>query len=127
MKKMMRWSLVLLLGVLWVSCTSTITNLTVSKLPRTPSGLYPVEVDWDCAQPALVPGSVQPYVVIGYESYKMRPVLGMQNRWETVVPVAPDKTAVPYHIRFDYQYRKAGRTETSSQLSHGYVLNIMDK
>jgi hypothetical protein len=127
MKKMLKWSLLLLWVALLAGCASTITNLTVSRLPRTPTGMYPIEVDWDSQQTSVRPETVQPYVVIGFESYKMRPVLGMQRRWETVVPVPADKNVISYFIRFDYEYHQMGKSHKTSQLSHGYTLEIMDK
>jgi hypothetical protein len=128
MKKIIQWSLLLAWVALWAGCTTpTITNLTVSRLPRASSGMYPVEVDWDCPQQSVRPATVQPYVIIGFESYKMRPVMGMNNRWETVVPVPADKNAISYFVRFDFEYNKLGKTYKSSQLSHGYTLEIMEK
>ena len=68
-------------------CASTITNLTPSQLPRNANGLYSVSVAWDTQQQTVRPQTLTPYVIVGMESYPMRPTLLMSNRWETVFPV----------------------------------------
>lgn len=118
--------LVLLAGML-VGCSSTITNLTPSKMPRNASGMYPVEVAWDSRQQTLKTSTLQPVVQVDFQQYPMRPTLGMKNRWETVIPVPPDKNSVNYQIRFDYDYNTFGRPQKNSRLSSGYRLDITDK
>ena len=124
---MLRLSPLWLVTVLLAGCTSTITNLTPSKQVRNASGMYPVAVEWDTRQQSVRASTLTPYVVVGFESYPMRSTLGMHNRWETVIPVPPDKSVVPYHIRFDYEYNSFGKPEKSSRLSGGYRLEIVEK
>ena len=107
--------------------TSRITNLTTTRQPRNASGVYPVEFAWDSQQQTLIPGSIKPSVVIGFDFYPMRPALGISNRWETVIPVAADKSYVTYHFKVDYEYRTFGQPEKSSRLSGEYRLDIVDK
>ena len=127
MSNMIRFSALVLLSVLLVGCASTITNLTPSKQPRNATGLYPIEAAWDTRQQTVRPSSLQPYVVAGFESYPMRPTAGVKNRWETLIPVAPNVNTVPYHIRFDYKYNTFGKPKESSRLSPGYELQIIDR
>ena len=55
---------------------------------RIPSGVYPVEFIWETDQTTIVEGSIKPFVVVGFDFYPMRPSLGINNRWETVIPVS---------------------------------------
>lgn len=107
--------------------TSTITNLTTTRQPRNASGLYPIEFVWDSNQTSIVPGSIKPYVMVGYEFYPMRPALNIENRWETVIPVPPEKNSVIYQFKVDYAYRTFGQPEKSSKLSQPYRLEIVDR
>ena len=127
MSKMLKLGPAMLLGLLLAGCTSTITNLTPSKQPRNDTGLYPIEVAWDSREQVVRPESLTPFVIVEFEAYKMRPTLGMQNRWETTIPVPTDKTVVPYHFRVDYHYNSYGQPKPGSKLSQGYKLEITDK
>jgi hypothetical protein len=127
MSKMLKVGPWLLLGALLAGCTSTITNLTPSKQARNATGMYPVEVAWDSREQVVRPETLTPYVVVEFESYKMRPTLGMKNRWEVLIPVPADKNMVPYQFRVDYEYNSYGKPKPSSKLSQSYKLEITDK
>ena len=107
--------------------SSRVTNLTTTRQPRNPAGVYPIEMAWDSNQQALIDGSVKPYVVIGFDQYPMRPALDIKNRFETVIPVGADKNYVVYHFKVDYEYRDFGKPSKSSRLSSSYRLDISDK
>ena len=112
--------------VLTGCATSRITNLTTTRQPRNPSGVYPVEFVWDSNQQTIIDGSIKPYVIVGADSYPMRAALDIRNRWETVIPVPADKQNVLYHFKVDYQCRAFGKAEKSSRLSPSYRLDIID-
>jgi hypothetical protein len=113
------------LVLLLVSCASSlITNLTPSTLPRNPSGQYLIEMKMDTSQQTLRPQSITPFVLVGFESYPMRPTLKMTNRWEALVPVPADKDAVLYHFKVDYDYNRFGKPGKESKLSSEYKLSI---
>ena len=115
-------------GLVLAGCiTSRITNLTTTRQPRNPNGLYPIEFAWDTDQTTIIEGSIKPVVVIGFDFYPMRPSIGISNRWETVIPVAKDKNSVIYHFKVEYQYRTFGKPEKSSRLSPSYRLDIGEK
>ena len=120
-------SLLALLALVAGCGTSRVTNLTTTRVPRSSTGMYPIEFAWDTSQQSMIPGTVKPFVVVGYDFYPMRPSLGISNRWETVVPVAADKTSVIYHFKVEYQYRTFGKPEKSNKLSPSYKLEIIDK
>lgn len=115
----------LLCAVALTGCTSSrITNLTPTRQPRNPTGLYPFECAWDSSQQSIIEGSLKPYVVVGFDFYPMRPALNIKNRWETVIPVAADKNTVVYHFKVDYEYRGMGEPKKDSKLSPEYRLDI---
>lgn len=116
-----------LLSVLLVGCSTTVTNLSVTKQPRNPTGMYPVEVEWISTESTIRLDSIKPFVVMEFNSYPMRPTFGMSNRWETVIPVPPGKSTVFYHIRFEYEYNRFGQPGKNSRNSAGYRLDIIDK
>jgi len=115
-----------LLPLLFTGCTS-ITNLTPLQQTRNANGLYPVEVKLASRQQSLRWESIQPYVVVGTESYPMRPTALMRNRWETLLPVPAGKNNIDYRFKFDYQYNAMGPRRQDSKMSGEYKLTILDK
>ena len=125
MRKLNSVLLLSLLTLLVVSCAAkVITNLTPTALPRNATGQYLVEMKLDTSQQTLRPQSVTPYVLVGFESYPMRPTLKMTNRWEALVPAGPDKDSIIYHFKVDYEYNRFGKPGKGSLLSPDYKLTI---
>lgn len=113
------------LSILLASCTtSSLNNLTPTQLPRNATGLYQIEVALDSSQHTLRPDSIAPQVVVGFESYPMRPTLKVNNRWEALVPIAADKGSIDYHFKIDYEYNKFGKPGKGSLRSGEYKLAI---
>ena len=54
----------------------------------------------------------------------MRQTLRMTNRWETLVPVPPDKNYINYRFKVDYEYNRFGPKGKGSKLSPEYKLSI---
>ena len=117
----------LLLIPLFVSGCSSITNLTPSKLPRNPNGLYPFEVAWQSEQQSLRKESIRAFVIMDFESYPMQPTQVVKNRWETLVPIPAGKRSASYRYKFDYEYNSIPVPQTESMLSPPYQLEITDK
>jgi hypothetical protein len=119
---------VLLAPLLLAGCTTTSTNLAAQKQVRNPNNLYPVGVAFSSRQQSLRWESIQAYVVVGADSYPMRPTLLMTNRWEGLVPVPPGIKVVQYHYKFDFQYNAfGGPPKSDSALSPRYTLRILDQ
>ncbi len=110
----------------WVAgcATNLITNLTPTSYPRNTNGQYLVEMKLDSQQQTLRPESVTPFVVIGFNEYKMRPTHKMANRWETYVPIPAEKASVLYHFKVNYEYNRFGKPGEGSLLSPEYKLAI---
>jgi hypothetical protein len=105
-------------------CATTVTNITSSTQPRNPNNQYLIEFQWTTTEQAVIPDSVQPYVVTGFDTFEMRPVMRMTNRWETYVPVPPDKNVLIYHFKVDYETRAFGKPVKRSKNSEDYKLYV---
>lgn len=123
MKKL--WVL-LLLPVLLGGCTATFTNLTPRQQPRNANNLYPVEVAFRSRQQSLRWETIDPKVLVGSESYPLRPVPLVRNRWEGMIPVPPGTNLIHYRYRFDFLYNAVGGPQPDSALSPTYALQIVD-
>jgi hypothetical protein len=106
---------------------SSITNLTPSRLPRNESGLYRVEAAWETREQTIRPESLKPMVMVGYETYEMRPELVVSNRWETFVPLPADQSLLHYRFRFDFLRNAISAPVEDSKLSPEYTLQITEK
>ena len=118
---------ILMMSLVLSGCSTTITNLTPSQQTRNTTGLYPFEVLFNSNQKTLRRETIQPYVIVGLESYPMQPGPVLKNRWETVVPVPADKKFVNYQFKFDYQYVAVPQRRPGSILSAPYRLYLVDK
>jgi uncharacterized protein YceK len=116
----------LLLPILLAGCTS-ITNLTPSQYPRDPNGYYRVEAEWKSNRETIVPYSFQPLVVIGFDTFPMRPVPVVQDRWEAFIPVPAARDFVLYRYKFDYMVNAISRPHPDSLMSPEYTLKIVEK
>jgi len=126
MKKLFALFLPLLLPL--AGCvTSSITNLTASQQPRNPNNLYLIEYEWDTNQQSIRPKSVTPHVVLGFDTYEMRPTPRMTKRWEALIPVPANKDFITYHFKVDYEYNDFGKVGRSSINSPEYRLNIVER
>jgi len=121
-------SLLLCLGALLLGgCSTTITNLTPSQLPRNANNFYPFEVSFDSSQKSIRENTIKPSVLIGDMNYPMQPAPVLKNRWEAQVPVPANTNYVYYRFKFDYQYDRIPQPALSSRLSPTYSLEIVDK
>ena len=127
MRMNMKWFPSLLLALALIGCaTSTLINLTPSHQPRNPNGVYPIEMALENSQQTLRYETLTPYVVVGFEFYKMRPTLRMTNRWEALVPVPADVNSIRYHFKVDYMYNRMGAPGKGSRLSEEYKLTLAE-
>ena len=111
-------------AVALTGCSTTITNLTPSSLPQNNSHLYPFEVQFKAAQKSIREETIQPYVLIGSQTYQMQPMPMLKNRWEAQVPIAATNSHVYYRYKFDYKYDRVPTPGESSRLSPTFQLEI---
>jgi uncharacterized protein YceK len=123
MSKINKLCLLLLLPVVLAGCSS-ITNLTPTQYPRDASGYYRVEAMWKSNQRVIQPDSFKPLVFVDLQTYPMRPVPLVRNRWEAFVPVPADKDSIHYHYKFDFMDDAFGKAHGDSLKSAEYKLSI---
>lgn len=110
------------------STTTTFTRMTPSEQPRNANNLYPVEVGFDSRQQSLRWDSIQPCVLVDGQTFPLRQVPMVQNRWEGLIPVSPTKDSVEYRFKFDYLYNTFGNEpQKDSAWSSNYKLKIIDQ
>lgn len=107
-------------------CAHQLVNLTASRLPRNPSGVYNIEAQFGSSQQSLRKGSIRPFVLVGTEAYPMRQTIYTTNRWEAPVPIPGSQKQVRYKFKVDYDYNRFGSKGQSSLLSPEYTLDIVD-
>jgi hypothetical protein len=112
--------------LLLAGCTSTFTNLTPLHQTRNNNNLYPVEVAMSSRQQSLRWDSIRPQILVGTESYAMRPTTLMTNRWEGLVPVPAGASLLHYRYKFDFDYNAMGKPKADSALSPEYTLRISE-
>jgi hypothetical protein len=110
---------------LLTGCSTTITNLTPSQLPRSQNNLYPFEVALDTTQRSIVDDTVKASVLVGLETYPMQATPMLKNRWDTLVPIPAGTNFLHYRYKFDYQYNAVPQRRASSILSPMYTLEII--
>src|SRR5690349_11868468 len=93
----------LLVPLLMGGCAATFTNLTPKQQVRNANNLYPVEVAYTSRQQSLLWSTIKPQIIVGNDSYQMRPTPLMTNRWEGLLPVPAGANLVRYHYRLDFQ------------------------
>ncbi len=115
----------LMLSALLTGCTTSITNLTPSQCPRDASGFYRVETEWFSRRQVVRPDSFKPLVVVnGFDTYPMRRVPLVKDRWEGYIPVPASSNMVYYHFKFDFMDTAIGHPRPNSMMSRDYVLTV---
>jgi hypothetical protein len=94
---------------------------------RNSDGTYRVEAAWRTREQAIRPESIKPSVVVGFESYEMRPELVVKDRWEAFVPVPADEKLVHYRFKFDFVRNAISAPVADSKLSGEFSVEIVDK
>ena len=115
-------------GLIFTGCASSkITNLTPTKVERNANNTYTIEAAWQTREHAFRPQSLKPQVLVGSQTYPMRQVPVVRDRFEATVPVAPSENVLRYRFKFDYEYNAIPVPRRNSKLSPEYKLEIVDK
>ena len=115
-----------LLTVLMAGCAAHFTNLTPRQQVRNANGLYPVEVEFDSRQHTLRWETIHPQILVGAETYPMKPTLLMSNRWEGLIPVPAGTSNIRYRYKFDFLQNEFGPAKQNSAASQVYQLRILE-
>jgi hypothetical protein len=127
MPKMKKIFILLVLPLALAGCSSSIINLTPSRLARNSDGTYHVEAAWRTTEQTIRPESLKPWVVVGFEKYEMSPELVVKDRWETFVPVPADQKLIHYRFQFDFSRNAISAAVEDSKMSPEFTLEIADK
>jgi hypothetical protein len=114
----------LLLPALLAGCSS-ITNLTASSCQRDPSGFYRVEAAWSSDRQSIRAESFKAVVVVETNTYPLRPVPLVQDRWEGFIPVPADQNLIHYYYKFDFLINSVSQPQADSLMSPEYSLRIV--
>jgi hypothetical protein len=71
--------------------------------------------------------SIRPQIIVGDNSYPMRPTPLLTNRWEGFVPVPANANVVRYRYKFDFDYNAFGAPRQDSAMSPEYSLRVIDE
>ena len=113
--------------ILFVGCAGVGSNLSAQRQVRNKENLYQVEVEFDSRQQSLRWESIKAYVIVGKETYEMRKIHMMNNRWEALIPIPANVNTVAYHYKFDYLYNDFGGPKQGSASTRTYPLEIVDQ
>ena len=127
MPKMKKILLLLVLPLALAGCTSSVINLTPSRLTRNSDGTYHVEAAWRSREATIRTASFKPWVMVGFEKYPMTPEMVVSNRWESFIPVPADQNLVRYRFKFDFYRNAMSKPTEDSKLSPEFRLEIVDK
>jgi hypothetical protein len=106
--------------------TAKFTRLSPIQQPRNPDNLYAVEVAFTSKQQSLRLDSIQPHVLVNGQTFPLRPVPVVKNRWEGLIPVPPTKNSTTFRFKFDYLYNAFGsEPQRDSAWSPTYTLKIV--
>ena len=117
----------LILPLFLVGCATQFTNLTPRELPRNADNLYPVEVQFDSRQQSLRWDSIEPTVIADGQTYPMRKVEPLRNRWECLLPVPAGRSSINYRYKFGFLCNEFGGPQPDTEISPVYLLSISDK
>jgi len=128
MRKFMRLSPVLLLGLVLTGCVSTtVTRLTPQHVSRSHDNMYPVEVAFESTQQSLRWETLSATVFVGNQEFIMTRTPMMTNRWETLIPVPAGTKNIEYRVKFTFDYNAFGvPPQEDTALSKIYKLQILD-
>lgn len=109
-------------------CTSHVSNLTPTGLPREESGLYHFETQWDTNQRSvgLRSADIKAYVVIDQQMHPMQRVPNMTNRWEADIVITNRAAPIYYFYKWDYPTAGWGHDNLNSRRSQQYRLELQD-
>ena len=117
-------ALSLLLAVVAGCVTNTVTQLTPTMQPRSPTGQYRVEFQWDSTQQTVRWDTIKPHTIVDLDTYEMRQVLRTTNRWEAFIPIPASRSQVIYQFKVDYEVTQFGKPRLTSKLSPLYKMVI---
>jgi hypothetical protein len=131
-RKFLFWTGAALGLLLLTGCGFTLTNLTPNTLPENPSQIYTLQLRVSPKTTALVPGSIDPHVVIDGQNLKMvKSQLGT-DIYELEYQLPSGREEMVYYYLVSYKVEANGRQIDQesytdlihTQIAHRYVLSL---
>ncbi|MBT5926563.1 MAG: hypothetical protein HOH33_08100 [Verrucomicrobia bacterium] len=113
--------------LLQTGCLSTtVVNLTPSKLSRNAESMYRFEAAWESNQKSIQDDSIEGYVVMDEFQYPMKKVQVVKDRWEALIPLNPASEGYIYHLKFDFIYVSNPEPKPNSLRTKHFSLTIVE-
>jgi len=109
-RRLLLWCSALCLLVLLPGCNDVVlNNLTPSSLTENPSRIYTITLRIDQKRKRIVPGSLQPYLIIDGERHLMQPSRVGAEFYEFDYALAPGRSEIAYYFLVNYEVRSNDR------------------
>jgi hypothetical protein len=113
--------------LLQTGCLSTtVVNLTPSKLPRNAEGTYRFEAAWESNQKSIQQGTIEGYVVLNDLQFPMKKVPVVNDRWEALIPLDQVEQGYTYHMKFNFIYDSYPQAKPNSLRTKPFSLKIVE-
>ena len=121
-------SLIALAGTfLLVGCDLRITNMTPETVSENPSGYYDILVSIEPTGSDVIPGSIEPYIVIDGQTYPMEPSGMGPNIYKYEYRLPADRREARYYFQIDYQLEKNNVTTRRQEITDIQDFRLTDR
>lgn len=110
--------------LLLTGCHLTITNLTPDTVPANPSQIYTITARFEPKSGSIVPGSIQPRIIIDGHSYNMSKAAAGIDLWEFEYQLPAGRPDARYYFIADYELRSSGGGTPQEMTSELQTMNI---
>ena len=113
--------------LLQTGCLSTtVVNLTPSKVSRNAAGTYRFEAAWETNEKSIQEDSIEGFVVLNEVHYPMKKVPVVTDRWEALIPLEQASEGYTYHLKFDFIYDSHPEPKPNSLRTKPFSLKIVE-
>jgi hypothetical protein len=107
-RKILPW-LIATLGLSLLSgCEFTLTNLTPETLPENPSQIYTLQLRTTAKSTSIVPGSIEPHIIIDGQNFKMNKSPVGEGIYELDYQLPAGRDEMAYYYLVSYQVENSG-------------------
>ncbi len=124
----LKFGLIALAGTLLLTgCDLRINNLTSETVPENPSGYYDIEVSIEPSGSKVVPGSVDPYIVIDGQTYPMEPSPRGPHIYKYEYRLPADRSEARYYFQINYELEKNQVTTQRQEITPVQQFRLTDR
>ncbi len=118
--------------LLLAGCDFPLSNLTPGTLPENPSQIYTLQLRATAKGSAIVPGSVEPHIIIDGQNYKMAKSSVGTDLYEFDYQLPSGRDEMAYYYLVTYLVENNGRQDAHeayteiyhTKIAHRYVLSL---